>query len=177
MQSLPGCTIWHWYNSPPPPPPKKKQKKKEFCLLTMLSHINVNCEKKQWEHCGSKKLLICYVHCIILQTQKQFFLVLITMGRIYFPLPTSYSLSCTHIPTNKDVAEEIVWSDRPSFEFKSQFMWLLVQKLSNLKEKNFIEVSCHISWKGCCRWSWKSEIKLSCYGNVFGERLNNCSRC
>ena len=128
----------------------------------MLSHINANCKKKQWRHCGSKKLLICYVQCIILQTQKQFFLILITKGRIDLPLPTSYSLSCSHITTNKDVTEEIIWSGRPSFEFKNQFMCLLVQKLSNFMEKIFIEVSCHVSRKGCGRWSWKSEIKLSC---------------
>ena len=50
------------------------------------------------------------------------------------------SLCCNHILPDKDVAEEIIWSDGPSFEFKNQFVYLLAQKLSS----NFME---KFSWK------------------------------
>ena len=36
------------------------------------------------------------------------------------------SLYCNHILPDKDVTEEIIWSDGPSSEFKNQFMYLLI---------------------------------------------------
>ena len=50
------------------------------------------------------------------------------------------SLYRNHILPDKDVAEELIWSDGPSLEFKNQFMDLLAQKLSS----NFME---KFSWK------------------------------
>ena len=41
------------------------------------------------------------------------------------------SLYHNHIFQDKDVAEDIIWSDGPSSEFKNQFICLLVQKLSS----------------------------------------------
>ena len=49
------------------------------------------------------------------------------------------SLYRNHILPDKDVAEEIIWSDGPSSEFKNQFMWFLSQKLPLHMKK--------ISWK------------------------------
>ena len=42
MQSLPGCTIWHWYNSPPPPPQKKKKR-----VLPIDYAITYQCELRK----------------------------------------------------------------------------------------------------------------------------------
>ena len=50
------------------------------------------------------------------------------------------SLYHNHILPDKGVAEEIIWSDGPSSEFKNHFMCFLVQKLSSAYKKNF-------SWK------------------------------
>ena len=47
------------------------------------------------------------------------------------------SLYHNHIFPDKDIAEEMIWLNSPSFEFKNQFMCLMVQKLSSNYKKNF----------------------------------------